>query len=128
MFIVFYGNLSKYEFEHCTLYFEDSSNVLKYNTSAYGLFSEFKIKDSIILDENQLKYKNYIFKINKENLKPVYWDSISNGVVRRIIYKNNKSDKEYNQMTIIGYPKSVSDSLIKSTDFLMQLIFNKEKG
>lgn len=113
-----YSSLNGY-----TINVKKNSPYVRYNIGYEGLYRDI-MKDSILIHKNENKYILNFFLTNNKELKETYWDSVSEGRVRKIYFLNNEEDI-IKQIAITGNPHFIN-SLKESCDFLYEKIKKKD--
>ena len=112
--IVYYGNLKNKVIDKQIINLYKKTSFIKFNIGG--------VIDSTSEDKKIRKLKKFLFSLKPQQLLNQYWDSTSNGLVRRIYFINSGFIKE---VRIIGYPKGLpNDSLIIVSDKLLKIICN----
>ncbi|MBW4362695.1 hypothetical protein [Flavobacterium taihuense] len=127
--IIFYEPNDKAEHftteNDCVLNIEKNNFYLKYTNHISQNLSRSDMKDSLLLNENERIYVNTFFLIKNSELKKTYWDSISEGRVRRIYFLNHNKAIVKN-VNIIGEPANIN-YLKESCDFLLEKVKGKSR-
>lgn len=128
--IIFYEPNNKVEYfkteNNYTLNIEKDNSYIKYSNTNNQNLSRMTMKDSVLLNENELIYVNSFFLIKNGELNKTYWDSTSEGRVRRIYFLKNDIAVVKN-VNIIGEPVNI-DNLKGSCDFLIEKVKSKSKS
>ncbi|WP_196890262.1 hypothetical protein [Aureivirga sp. CE67] len=97
-----------------------------YKNKSFLRIENGNIVDSIPENIQMKKMKKYIFSLKNQELKNIYWDRISEGLVRRILFKEKDSLKE---IRVIGYPEKMpNDSIVIVLDEYLQVIDSNIKN
>jgi hypothetical protein len=127
--IIFYEPISNMEHflieNDYILNIEKDNSYVKYSNPCGLYLSRRTMKDSVLLNENERIYVNSFFLKKNSELKKTYWDSISEGRVRRIYFLNHDIAVVKN-VNIIGEPVNI-DYLKGSCDFLLEKVKGKSR-
>lgn len=102
---------------------EKTNPYIKYSRFSKNL-SRSSMKDSVLLIETERKHIHNFFLPKNTELKETYWDSSSEGRVRKI-YFLEKNKAIVKNVKIIGEPKNIN-YLKESCDFLFEKIRIKD--
>ncbi|MBF4515649.1 hypothetical protein IRZ71_04815 [Flavobacterium sp. ANB] len=108
-----------------TINVKKNSSYVRYNIGYEGLYRD-TMKDSILIHKDENKYILNFFLTDNKELKETYWDSVSEGRVRKIYFLNDE-EAVVKQLAITGNPHFINN-LKESCDFLFEKVKKKDSA